>query len=54
MPLDLKILRKSRPFRAKNNAQKLPELFQNNIEKVEKTAFLTAKMVKNDPSKPPK
>ena len=49
MHLEMKILRKSKPFKAKNNAQKLPKLFQNNFEKVEKTAFLTPKMVKNDP-----
>ena len=37
---------KSGPFKAKNNAQILPEQLQNNFEKVEKTTFLTPKMVK--------
>ena len=37
---------KSGTFKAKNNAQTLPEQLQNNFEKVEKTTFLTPKMVK--------
>ena len=41
--------RKIRPVKAENNAQKLPKRFQNNFEKVEKTTFLTPKMVENDP-----
>ena len=45
---------KSRPFKVENNAQTLPEQLQNNFEKVQKTTFLTPKMVKNDPSKLPK
>ena len=45
---------KSGPFKVENNAQTLPKQLQNNFEKVEKTTFSTPKMVKNDPSKPPK
>ena len=45
---------KSRPFKAENNAQTLPKQLQNNFEKVQKTTFLTPKIAKNDPSKPPK
>ena len=45
---------KSRPFKFKNNAQTIPKQLQNNFEKGQKTTFLTPKMVKNDPSKPPK
>ena len=41
---------KSRPFEAENKAQTLPKQVQNNFEKVEKSTFLTPKMVKNDPS----
>ena len=40
---------KSRPFEAKNKAQTLPKQVQNNFEKVQKSTFLTPKMVKNDP-----
>ena len=40
---------KSAPFKTKNNAQTLPKQLQNNFEKVQKTTFLTPKMVKNDP-----
>ena len=42
-------IRKSRPFKAENNAQKISKRFPNNFEKVEKTTFSTPKMVKNDP-----
>ena len=45
---------KSRPLKVENNAQTLPKQLQNNFEKVQKTTFMTPKMVKNDPSKPPK
>ena len=45
---------KSRPFEAINKAQTLPKQVQNNFEKVEKSTFLTPKMVKNDPSNRPK
>ena len=45
---------KSRPFKAKNNAQTLPKIVQNNFEKVEKSSFLTPKIVKNEPSNRPK
>ena len=45
---------KSRPFEAENKAQTLPKQVQNNFEKVEKSTFLTPKMVKNDPSNRPK
>ena len=41
---------KSRLFKAENNAQTLPKQVRNNFEKVEKSTFLTPKMVKNDPS----
>ena len=37
---------KSRPFKAESNAQKLPNIFQNNFEKVERTTFLTMEMAK--------
>ena len=40
---------KSRPLKAENNAQKLPKRFQFNFKKVDKTTFLTPKIVKNDP-----
>ena len=39
---------KSRPFKSKNNTQTLLKLLQNNFEKVQKSAFLTPKMVEND------
>ena len=42
---------KSRPFKVKTKAQTLPKKVQNNFEKVQKTTFLTQKLVKNDPSK---
>ena len=45
---------KSGPCKYKNKAQTLPKQVQNNFEKVQKTTFLTPKMVKNDPSKLPK
>ena len=45
---------KSRHFKAKNNAQTLPKLLQNNFEKVEKTDFLTPKMAKSRMSNLPK
>ena len=45
---------KSRPFEAENKAQTLPKQVQNNFEKVQKSTFLTPKMVKNDPSNRPK
>ena len=41
---------KSRPFKVKNKVQTLSKQAQNNFEKVEKSTFLTPKMVKNDPS----
>ena len=37
---------KSGPFKAKNNAQTLSEQLKNNFQKVQKTTFLTPKMVK--------
>ena len=37
---------KSRPFKAKNNAYTTSEHLQNNFQKVQKTTFLTLKMVK--------
>ena len=36
-------------FKVENNAQTLPKQVQNNFEKVQKSTFLTSKMVKNDP-----
>ena len=45
---------KSWLFEVKNNAQTLTKQLQNNFEKVQKTTFLTPKIVKNDPSNPPK
>ena len=42
------------PLTTKNKAQTLPKQVQNNFEKVEKSTFLTPKMVKNDPSNRPK
>ena len=45
---------KSGPFKYENNAQTLPKQLQNNFEKVQKSTFLTPKMVKNDPSNRPK
>ena len=45
---------KSGPFKCENNAQTLPKQLQNNFEKVQKSTFLTPKMVKNDPSNRPK
>ena len=45
---------KSRLFEAENNAQTVPKQVQNNFEKVQKSTFLTPKMVKNDPSNRPK
>ena len=45
---------KSRPFMVKNNAQTHRKQLQNNFEKVQKSTFLTPKMVKNDPSNRPK
>ena len=42
------------PLKAKNNAQTHTKQLQNKFEKVQKTTFLTPKMVKNDPSNPPK
>ena len=45
---------KSGPFKYKNNAQTLPKQVQNNFEKVQKSTFLTSKLVKNDPSNQPK
>ena len=38
---------KSRPFKTKNNAWTLLKQLQNNFEKVEKSTFLTTKIVKN-------
>ena len=46
--------RESRQFKFKNDAQTLLKPLPNNFEKVQKTTFLTLKMVQNDPSKPPK
>ena len=34
------------PLKVKNNAQTLPKQLQNNFEKVQKTTFLTPKIVK--------
>ena len=48
------ITTKSRPFKAENNAQTLPKQLQNNFEKAQKMTFSTPKMVKKDPSNPPK
>ena len=45
---------KSGPCKYKNKAQTLPKQVQNNFEKVQKSTFLTLKMVKNDPSNQPK
>ena len=45
---------KNASVKTKNNAQTLPKQVQNNFEKVQKTTFLTPKMVKNDPSNRPK
>ena len=45
---------KSGPFKYKNKAQTLPKQVQNNFEKVQKSTFLTPKMVKNYPSNRPK
>ena len=45
---------KSGPFKVENNDQTLLKQLQNNFEKVRKMTFLTSKMAKNDPSKPPK
>ena len=45
---------KSGPFKTENKAQTLPKQVQNNFEKVQKSTFLTPKMVKNDPSNRPK
>ena len=42
------------PFKTENNAQILPKQVQNNFEKVQKSTFLTPKIVKNDPSNRPK
>ena len=53
-PLKLQNTPKSRPFGAENKAQTLPTQVQNNYEKVQKSTFLTPKMVKNDPSNRPK
>ena len=39
---------KSGPFKYENNAQTLPKQLQNNFEKVQKSTFLTPKMVEND------
>ena len=38
---------KSRPFKAKNNAQTTSEQLKTNFQKVEKTTFLGPKMVKS-------
>ena len=46
--------RKSRPYKAKNNAQTFPKQLQNNFGKVENSTFSTPKMAKNDPSNRPK
>ena len=40
---------KSGPFKYENNAQTLPKQLQNNFEKVQKSTFLTPKMVKMTP-----
>ena len=45
---------KNGPVKAENNAETTPEQLPNNVEKVQKTTFLTPKKVKNDPSKPRK
>ena len=42
---------KSGPFKYKNNAQTLLKQLQNNFEEVQKSTFLTPKIVKNDPIK---
>ena len=39
---------KSGPFKYENNAQTLPKQLQNNFEKVQKTTFLTPKMVEKE------
>ena len=41
---------KSGPFKTKKNAQTHPKKLPHNLEKVEKSTFLTPKMAKNDPS----
>ena len=45
---------KSGPFKYENNVQTLPKQLQNNFEKVQKSTFLTPKMVENDPLNRPK
>ena len=42
---------KTAPFRTRNNAQLTSKQLQNNIQKVEKTGFLTLEMVKMTISK---
>ena len=39
---------KTGPSKSKNNAQTLLKLLQNNFEKVQKSTFLTPKIVEND------
>ena len=41
---------KSGPFKAENNAQTTSKQLQNKFQKVQKTCFLTLKMVKMTPS----
>ena len=41
-------------LRAKKNVQTLTKQLQNNFKKVQKTTFMTQKIVKNDPTKPQK
>ena len=38
-------------FKAKNSPQTIPTQFQNNFEKVQKSAFLVKEMVRKDPLK---
>ena len=44
-------IHKSRPYKAKNNAQTFLKQLQINFQKTQKTTFLTTKIVKNDSSK---
>ena len=44
--------RKTTRFKFQINTQTLPKQLVNKFEKVQKTTFLTPKIVRNDPSKP--
>ena len=46
-----KVRAESRPFKVKNNAQTSLKKLQNSLEKVQKTTFLTLKIVEHNPSK---